>query len=62
MRLPAILCALLLPAVMHAAELPILAKARARLGPEAALDGLRSIHYVGTLTDGDFMLIVCERS
>lgn len=31
------------------AENPIIAKARANIGPEAALDGLKSIHYTGKL-------------
>lgn len=34
-------------------EPAILAKARARLGSEAALEGLKTIHYVGTLTTAD---------
>src|SRR4051812_39398750 len=38
---------------LHAAELPIITKARARLGSEATLDGLKSVHYVGTLTHPD---------
>jgi hypothetical protein len=32
------------------AELPIIAKARAWYGPEAALNAVQSIHYVGVLT------------
>jgi hypothetical protein len=44
--LPALLalCALALPA---RAELPIIAKARAYLGSEAALNAVKSVHYVG---------------
>ncbi|HVS51387.1 MAG TPA: hypothetical protein VHD62_03445 [Opitutaceae bacterium] len=34
-------------------ELPILAKARARIGTDATLDGVKSIHYVGTLITND---------
>lgn len=33
-----------------AAEPPIIAQARARLAPDAVLDAVTSIHYVGTLT------------
>lgn len=44
---------LVVSAAVWAAELPILAKARARLGPDAALDGLKSIRYVSTLTTTD---------
>lgn len=36
-----------------AAELPIIARARARLGTDAVLDAVRSIHYVGTLSVPD---------
>ena len=36
-----------------AEELPIVAKARAYLGPDAALDAVRSIHFVGTLVKAD---------
>jgi hypothetical protein len=36
-----------------AAEPAIIAKARAHIGPEAALDGLTSVHYVGTLVTAD---------
>lgn len=37
-----------------AAEEPaVIAKARARLAPDDVLDGIRSIHYVGTLTGMD---------
>jgi hypothetical protein len=49
----------LLVAAVHAAdpmprgEPPIIAKARARLGTDAVLDGVRSIHYVGTLITTD---------
>jgi len=37
----------------RAAELPIITKARARLGSEAAIGDLKSIHYVGTLVTTD---------
>lgn len=36
-----------------AAEPPIIAKARARLAPDSALDAVRSIHYIGTLDGAD---------
>lgn len=41
------------------AELPILAKARAYLGGDAAIDAVKSVHYVGTLliTEEDGKLI-----
>lgn len=39
--------------VLHGAELPIIAKARAYLGTEAALNSVRSIHYIGTLVTND---------
>lgn len=35
------------------ADPAILARARARLGSEAAIEGLKTIHYVGTLTTAD---------
>lgn len=35
------------------AELPILTKARAFLGAEADLEGVKSVHYVGTLVTSD---------
>lgn len=44
------LVALSLAASARAAELAILAKARAHLGPEAALSSIASIRYTGTLT------------
>ena len=46
---------LVVTSVARAAETEpaILAKARARLGSEAALEGLKTIHYVGTLTTAD---------
>src|SRR5437868_32603 len=34
-------------------EPPIIAKARARLGSEAALDAVTSVHYSGALTTSD---------
>lgn len=39
--------------VLHAAEPAIIAKARAQLGTDAALDAVTSLHYVGTLTGPD---------
>jgi len=36
-----------------APEPGIIAKARARIGPEAVLDAVKSIHYIGTLTGPD---------
>lgn len=45
--------ALTFATVASAAELPIIAKARARLGSEAALDGLKSVHYTGSLSHAD---------
>ena len=36
-----------------AAELPIIAKARARLAPDAVLDAVKSIHYTGTIISAD---------
>ncbi len=41
---------LLATSAMHAAEPAIIAKARAYLGSEAALNSLTSIHYVGALS------------
>lgn len=38
---------------VHAAEPAIIAKARARLAPDAILDAVKSIHYVGTMTAPD---------
>jgi len=38
---------------VHAVEPPIIAKARAYLGAEAALDSVTSIHFVGTLVTAD---------
>lgn len=42
-----------LGSVMPAAELPIIAKARAFVGSEAALNGLQSVRYTGTLVTTD---------
>jgi hypothetical protein len=50
-RLP--LAVFLLSAVTLRAELPIIARARAYVGPEAALDAVRTIHYVGSLVTPD---------
>jgi hypothetical protein len=54
LRLLATLCVTLtFGAAARAAELPIIAKARARLGSEAALEGLKSVHYSGSLSHAD---------
>jgi outer membrane lipoprotein-sorting protein len=45
--------ALVLTLATHAQELGILTKARARIGAEAAIHGVKSIHYVGTLVTTD---------
>lgn len=42
-----------LTVAVSAAEPAIIAKARARLGPEDALNGVNSVHYVGTLVMSD---------
>src|SRR5579885_3376072 len=39
--------------IVQAAELPILAKARAYVGSESVLDNVHSIHYMGTLVTTD---------
>lgn len=52
MKLPPTLClAAALAASAAAAEPPILAKARAFLGSEAALDGVVSLHMTGTFSE-----------
>ena len=45
--------AALLAVAARAAEPAIIAKARAYLGPETLLDGVKSIHFVGTLVTAD---------
>lgn len=45
--------ALVLTVATHAQELAIIAKARARIGSESAINGVKSIHYVGTLITVD---------
>jgi hypothetical protein len=45
--------AMVLSATMPAAELPILTKARARIGSEAAINAVNSIKYVGALIVAD---------
>ncbi len=45
--------ALVLSLGVHAAESAIIAKARARVGTEAAIEAVKSIHYVGTLVTAD---------
>ncbi|MBI5693887.1 MAG: hypothetical protein HZC55_27760 [Verrucomicrobia bacterium] len=53
-RRGALAAALLLSCVsVSAAELAILAKARAYIGSEAALNAMKSVHYVGTLITAD---------
>lgn len=53
-RLAAVLClAAAAGAVGNAAEPAIVAKARARLAPDAVLDAVKSIRYVGTLVNED---------
>jgi hypothetical protein len=44
---------LLAPAALAAAELPIIARARARLGSDQALDGVRTLHFYATLSTTD---------
>ncbi len=51
--LVAVLSALLVAPALQAAEPAILAKARAYLGTESALDAIKSVHYVGTLVSSD---------
>ena len=53
LRLFATACVLVFATISHAAEPPIIAKARAFVGSEAALAGLKSIHYVGTVVTVD---------
>ncbi len=52
-RLVSVLSALMLATVASAAEPAIIAKARAYLGNEAALEAVKSVHYVGTLITAD---------
>lgn len=52
-RLPLVVCAALLSVTLRAAEPPILAKARAYLGSDAALAAVKSVHYTGTLVITD---------
>ena len=49
----AVLAVLLFTGAAVRAELPIIAKARAYVGSEAALDAVKSIHYVGSLITTD---------
>lgn len=44
---------MMLVSVATAAELPIIAKARAFIGSEAALDGVKSVHYTGIVVAPD---------
>ena len=53
LRLLTVTLALFASGFLRAAELPIIAKARAYLGTESALEAVRSIHYVGTLVTSD---------
>lgn len=50
---PAACAALVVAAVSSAAEPAIIAKARAFLGPEAALNAVHSLHYTGALITAD---------
>lgn len=52
-RVVAMMVALLAAGAVHGEEFPIIAKARAYLGPESALDNVQSIHYTGTLVTND---------
>jgi outer membrane lipoprotein-sorting protein len=53
-RLPSfVFAALALVAAAQAGEPAIIAKARAFLGPETALDAVKSVHYTGTVVSAD---------
>jgi hypothetical protein len=52
-RVVALTLALAAGAVTRAAELPIIAKARAFLGSEEAISRVKTVHYVGTLVTND---------
>jgi hypothetical protein len=52
-RLVSVLSVLVLATAASAAEPAIIAKARAYLGNEAALEAVKSVHYVGTLITAD---------
>jgi outer membrane lipoprotein-sorting protein len=52
-RFSVLVSAVVLVAGAHAAEPAIIAKARAFVGSEAALEAVRSVHYVGTLVTTD---------
>jgi hypothetical protein len=52
-RFVSVLSALVLATAASAAEPAIIAKARAYLGNEAALEAVKSVHYVGTLITAD---------
>ena len=53
LRCLTVLAVLLFAGAGARAELPIIAKARAFVGPDAALDAIKSIHYVGSLITSD---------
>jgi hypothetical protein len=53
LRLPLVCAALAAVAPAFAAEPAIIAKARAYVGPESTLEGLKSVHFVGTLITAD---------
>jgi len=53
LRLLAALSLVSMAAIVHAAEPAIIARARARLAPDAVLDAVKSIHYSGTLVGPD---------
>ncbi len=53
LRALAVAVVLVATVAVQAAEPAIIAKARARLAPDAVLDAVKSIHYVGTMTAPD---------
>ena len=48
-RLPAVVLMFFAPVAVAHAEHPIIAKARAYLGPEDALNAVKSVHYTGSM-------------
>lgn len=52
-RLPLVLLVAWVAGAAYGAELPIIVKARAQLGPDAALNAVQSIRYVGTISSLD---------
>jgi hypothetical protein len=53
LRLPLVCAALAAVAPAFAAEPAIIAKARAYVGPESTIEGLKSVHFIGTLITAD---------